>query len=109
MRTTMLVSLALAGGIAVQALAQSQPDLQVLRKLDDAKVVAPDGTELGAIEQVLLDDTGTPVALGVDVRDEYLETGDGRVFLLDDLGWQDGNYVSSLTAAAIEGLPAYDE
>jgi hypothetical protein len=109
MRTTTLVLLTLAGGIAGQALAQSHPDLQVLRKLDDAKVVAPDGTEIGAIEEVLLDDTGTPVALGVDVRDEFIESGDGRVFLLDDLGWQNGNYVSTLTAAAIEGLPGYDE
>ena len=109
MRLTRLLPLALAGAIAAPALAQ-QTELQVLRKITDFRLLAPTGVEIGEVENVLVDESGRPVAVTVEVDDDFvdLDGDEDRVFLLDQLGWQNGNYVSTLTPAEIQALPPYD-
>lgn len=109
MRLSPLLPLALAGAIAAPALAQ-QIDLQLLREITDARVFASNGAEVGEIEDVLIDESGRPAAVAVEVDDDFIDLDDeDRVFLLDQLSWQNGNYVTSLTAPEVEALPAYDD
>jgi hypothetical protein len=109
MRLTKLLPLALAGAIAAPALAQ-QVDLQLLREITDAKLLAAGGVELGEIGDVLIDESGRPVAVTVEVDDDFVELDEqGRVFLLDQLAYQNGSYVTILTPAEVGALPPYDD
>ena len=108
MRLTQLLPLALAGAIATPALAQ-QVELQLLREITDAKLLAATGAAVGEIEKVLIDESGRPVAVTVEVDDDFVDLGEqDRVFLLEHMTYQNGNYVTSLTPAEIEALPADD-
>lgn len=117
MRLTQFLPLALAGAIAAPALSPAlapalaqSTDLQLLREITDAMLLAPTGAELGQIGDVLIDESGRPVAVAVEVDDAYVELDEqGRVFLLEDLIYRDGNYLTSLTPAEIEALPPYDD
>jgi hypothetical protein len=110
MRLVPLLPLALAGAIAAPALAQTV-ELQLLREITDARVMSATGVEIGAIEDVLIDEGGVPVAVTVEVDDDFVDIdGDeDRVFLLDGLIMQGGNYVSNLTPAEVQALPPYDD
>ena len=110
MRLTQLLPLALAGALATPALAQTV-DLQLLREITNAKVLSAGGAEIGVIEDVLINESGTPLAVTVEVDDDFadLDGEDDRVFLLDDLIMQGGNYISGLTPAEVQALPPYDD
>ena len=110
MRPIQLLPLALAGAIATPALAQ-QTDLQLLREITDASLLALTGAEVGEIGDVLIDESGRPVAVTVEVDDDFvdLDGDEDRVFLLDQLIMQGGNYISGLTPAEIQALPPYDD
>jgi hypothetical protein len=110
MRLIQLLPLALAGAIAAPALAQTV-QLQLLREITDAKLISAGGVEIGEIEDVLIDESGKPVAVTVEVRDDFVDIdGDeDRVFLLDGLIMQGGNYVSNLTPVEVQALPPYDD
>lgn len=110
MRLTQLLPLALAGAFATPALAQTV-DLQLLREITDAKVLSAAGAEIGVIEDVLINESGTPLAVTVEVDDDFvdLDGEDDRVFLLDQLIMQGGNYISGLTPAEVQALPPYDD
>jgi hypothetical protein len=110
MRLTRLLPLALAGVIAAPALAQ-QTQLQLLREITDFRLLAPTGADIGEIEDVLVDESGRPVAVTVEVDDDFadIDGEEDRVFLLDQLGWQNGNYVTTLTPAEVQALPPYDD
>jgi hypothetical protein len=107
MRPIQLLPLAIAAAIAAPALAQ-QTDLQLLREITDARLLAPTGAEIGEIGDVLINESGRPVAVAVEVDDDFVDLDDEvRVFLLDQLSYQDGNYVTILTPAEIGALPPY--
>jgi hypothetical protein len=109
MRLNHFLPLVVAGAIAGPALAQ-QTTLEVLRDITQARVLAPTGAEIGEIDDVLVNESGTPVAVSVEVDDDFLELdGQERVFLLDRLVWQGGNYVTDLTPAEIGTLPRHDD
>ena len=109
MRPTKLLPLALACAIAAPALAQIV-DVQLLRDITDAKLLATNGVEIGEIEDVLIDESGAPIAITVEVDDDFVDLDqEERVFLLDQLLYQAGNYVTALTPAEIETLPPYGD
>ena len=109
MRLTKLLPLALAGAIAAPALAQ-QVELQLLREITDARLVAADGTEIGELNDVLVNESGRPVAVTIEIDDDFIDLDEEeRVFLFDHLIWQNGNYTTNLTVAEIEALPHYDD
>lgn len=110
MRTTPLLTLAIAGLAAAPALAQTLLDVGSLRALDDAEVIGANGDEIGEIEEVLVDATGRPVAVSIDVDDGFLGLGDEEiVFSFEQLTWENGAYRTALTEAEIEALPRYDD
>ena len=90
------------GVVATGAWSQSVLDIGALTAIDDAEVVTTDGTEVGEIEDVLVDAAGTPVALRVDDDDDV-------VFALSELTFENGNYVTTLSEAEIEDLPRFDD
>ena len=101
---------ALAGALAGPAFAQTT-QIQLLRNITDARVMSAAGPEIGEIEDVLIDESGRPIAVTVEVDDDFVDIdGDeDRVFLLDQLIMQGGNYVSSLTPDEVQALPPYDD
>ncbi len=108
MRLTQILPIALAGALAAPAIAQ-QTNLEVLRDITEAEIFAADGAEIGEIDDVLVDGSGRPVAVTVEIDDDFLDLDhEERVFLLDQLVWQDGRYVTNLTPAEIETLPEHD-
>jgi hypothetical protein len=109
MRLSQLIPLALVGAIATPALAQTI-DLQLLREITDARLLAATGSEIGEIQDVLIDETGRPVAVAIEIDDDFVDLDEEvRVFLLEQLSYQNGNYVTILTPAEVEALPPYDD
>lgn len=110
MRLTSILALAAAGAIAMPAAAQTVLDVDSLREINDAELVTADGQRVGEIEDVLVDQAGNPVAITVEIREGFLNLDEDEVvFALDQLTWQDGDYVTSFGASEIEGLPRYDD
>src|SRR5690625_7981235 len=76
----MMIPLALAGAVALPASAQT--DFKSLRAINDIDVVSQDGERIGEIEDVLIDETGTPVAVTVDLGQSFRDIGaEGAVVL----------------------------
>src|SRR5690625_4979458 len=104
----MMIPLALAGAMALPASAQT--DFQSLREINDIDVVSQDGEQIGEIEDVLIDETGKPVAVAVDLDTGFLDLGDDDVIVsIDDLTYENGRYITNLTADQVEALPRYDD
>ena len=100
-------SLVAAAGITTAAGAQTNLDPSTLRDMDDIDVYLADGTEVGDIEEVLIDQTGAIVAVKVDLEDRF---GDRDVvFPIANLVYESGRYVTELTQADIEALPRYND
>lgn len=90
------------------AWAQAALDMGALAAIDDAEVVTTDGTEVGEIDDVLIDPAGTPMAVVVEV-DGLLGVDDQDVvFALSELTFAEGNYITALSETEIEGLPRHD-
>jgi len=103
----LLFALAAATGLPPAAGAQSAPDPLTLREMEDIDVHLADGTRVGDIEDVLIDQTGAIVAAKVDLEDRF---GDRDVvFPIGNLVYQDGRYMTDLTEADIEALPRYED
>ena len=110
MRLTPVFTLAIAGLAAAPVLAQTLLDVGSLRELNDAEIIGANGDEIGEIEDVLVDATGRPVAVTVEMDEGFLGQGEEEiVFSFDQLTWEDGNYSTALTEAEIEALPRYDD
>lgn len=110
MRTKPILTLAIAALAAGPALAQTLLDIGALRELDDAEIIGANGNEIGEIEEVLVDATGRPVAVTVEMDEGFLGLGDEEiVFSFDQLTWENGNYRTALTEDEIGALPRYDD
>lgn len=112
--------------LGAPALVQAQQSVSDLKEVDDDDVVVQPfdrtvddledmdlktaaGEEIGEVEEVLMDGSGQPVALAIEV-DELLDLDDEeRVFRLDQLRLDGDDLVTDLSNSEIEALPAWDE
>ena len=91
------------------ATAQTLVDVGNLVSMEDIDVVTVGGENLGEIEAVLVDQTGTPMAVAVEVGG-FLGIGDSdRVISLDRLSWGDGAYTVDITEDEVEQLPEWED
>ena len=86
-----------------------QPFDRTVDDLEDMDLKTAAGEEIGEVEEVLMDGSGQPVALAIEV-DELLDLDDEeRVFQLDQLRLDGDDLVTDLSASEVEALPAWDE
>jgi sporulation protein YlmC with PRC-barrel domain len=77
--------------------------------LEDMDVNSADGDEVGEVEEVLVDTTGQPVALVVEVGG-FLGIGEREVILgLDQVKVVDDELVTAADKATIEALPDWKD
>ena len=108
-RKTALPALALAVALPAGLAAQTILDVGSLTDIEEIDVVTADGESLGEIEAVLVDDSGRPAAVSVEVGG-FLGLGDSdRVIPVDRLTFQDGDYTIDITRDEVENLPQWDD
>jgi sporulation protein YlmC with PRC-barrel domain len=103
-------------GLDVATLEEAEDDDLVVQPfgltvddIDDMDVMNADGEEIGEIEEVLLDASGQPVAVSVEV-DDFLGIDDREVvFGLDQLQLTGDDFVTSVDRATVEALPEWDD
>jgi len=78
-------------------------------RMDDMDVVTAEGEEIGAIEDVLMDASGQPVAVAVEVDDLLDIDDEERIIRLDQLRLDDDRFVTDLSKSQIESLPIWDD
>jgi hypothetical protein len=83
-----------------------QPFDRTVDDLEDMDLKTAAGEEIGEVEEVLMDGSGQPVALAIEVDDLDDEE---RVFRLDQLRLDGGDLVTDLSSSEVEALPAWDE
>jgi hypothetical protein len=84
------------------------PGASGLRKLDDMKVVAVAGDEFGEIDEVLINASGQVVAVVVEAGG-WMGMGKREVVVqLDQLRFENGRFVTSLTKEQFGALPKWD-
>jgi hypothetical protein len=77
--------------------------------IEDMDLHTPGGDEIGEIEEVLLDASGRPVALAVEVGG-FLGVGDREVVLgLDEVELTDEELTTTVDKATLEGLPTWED
>jgi hypothetical protein len=77
--------------------------------VEDMDLKTPDGDDIGEVEEVLLDASGWPVALVVEVGG-FLDVGDREVVLgLDEVDLKDDDFVTTVDKATLEGLPVWED
>jgi hypothetical protein len=117
-----LLTLAAAAVLAVPATAQEaryreadderlvvQPFNLTVDQVDDMKLHARNGEEIGEIDEVLVDATGRAVAVSVEVGG-FLGIGEQEVVVpIEQLRLQEGRFVSDYSKAQIEALPRWDD
>lgn len=95
--------------LAGAAVAQTA-DASGYTDIDDAAIMGSDDSKVGEVESVLVDGSGMPVAVVVDVEDGFLDIGDSDVVVqMDDLTWENGRYKTTMTAEAMGELPKWDD
>jgi hypothetical protein len=78
-------------------------------RLEDMNLAATGGDEIGAIDEVLVDSTGQPVAVAAEVGG-FLGIGDKTVVIgLDQLRLENDRLVTGMSKEQIEGLPAWED
>ncbi|MGR3483116.1 PRC-barrel domain-containing protein [Salipiger marinus] len=107
MRNITLPALSLilmAGAASAQTMETSS-----LHSIDDADVMGPDGNRIGEVEQILVDDSGTPVAAVVEAGG-FLDIGDEDIVVpLEELTFKDGDFTTSMTEDELKNLPKWDD
>lgn len=85
-----------------------QPFDRTVDDLEDMDLKTAAGEEIGEVEEVLMDGSGQPVALAIEV-DELLDLDDEeRVFRLDQLRLDGDDLVTDLSSSEVEALPAWE-
>ena len=106
--TRTLPALALALTMPAVLSAQTIMDVNTLEEIEDVDVLTATGEDLGEVEAVLVNESGSPVAIVVEFGG-FLGIGDSeRVIPFDRVVWQDGNYVIDITEEDAELLPEWD-
>ena len=100
---------ALIALLPVAAAAQSVVDVAALTALEDIDVVTAGGDEVGDVEDALIGDNGSIVALVVEVGGFIDIGGEDRVVPMDRLTFRNGDFVTDLTAQEAEALPEWDD
>ncbi|MDQ2105276.1 PRC-barrel domain-containing protein [Azospirillum sp. C340-1] len=78
-------------------------------QLDDMDVLGPDGRKVGEVEEVLMDASGQPVALVVDVE-HGVGIGDKEIIVGLDQVRDDGRTLTTtLSNAQLGALPVWDD
>lgn len=109
MLTRLTIPVLAALALPVAAPAQTIIDATALRDIEEIDIVTADGEDLGEVENVLVDATGTPVAVSVEVGG-FLGVGDDdRIIPMDRLTYQDGNYLITITREEVETLPEWED
>lgn len=91
------------------ASAQTIVALDTLTPIEDIDVMSADGDNVGEVEEALIGPDGSLVALVVEAGG-FLGIGDeNRVLSVDRLTFQDGDFVTDLTAEEMESLPEWDD
>ena len=85
-----------------------QPFNLTVGRLDDMNVVGPTGENIGEIDEVLMDATGKPVAVTVEVGG-FLGIGSREVIIpFEQLQPQGDRFMVNMTRQQIEVLPKWD-
>ena len=86
-----------------------QPFNRTVDDIEDLDLKNADGDEIGEVEEVLIDASGQPVAIAVEVGG-FLGIGEREVVLgLDQVQLVDDDLVTSADKATIEGLPDWPD
>ena len=86
-----------------------QPFNRTVDDVEDMDLKNADGDEVGEVEEVLVDASGQPVAIAVEVGG-FLGIGERDVvFALDEVELMDDELVTSADKATIEGLPEWPD
>ena len=86
-----------------------QPFNRTVADIEDLDLTTADGDEIGEVEEVLIDASGEPVAIAVEVGG-FLGIGEREVvFGLDQVQLMDDDLVTSADKATIEGLPDWPD
>lgn len=78
-------------------------------RIDDMDVMTADGERIGEIEEVLMDASGQPVAVAVEVDDLLDVDDEERIIRLDQLRLDDDRFATDLSKSQIESLPVWDD
>jgi uncharacterized protein YrrD len=86
-----------------------QPFNLTVDDIEDMDLKSADGDEIGEVEEVLIDASGQPIAVAVEVGG-FLGIGERDVVLgLDQVQLMDDDLVTSADKATIEGLPDWQD
>ena len=77
--------------------------------LEDMDLENAEGEEIGEVEEVLMDGTGQPVALAIEIDDLLDLDDEDRVFRLDQVRLDGDDLVTDLSNSEIEALPVWDD
>ena len=68
-----------------------------------------DHDKIGEVEEILVDDSGSPVAAVIEAGG-FLDIGDEDIVVsLDELTFENGDYTTSMTEEELEELPTWDD
>ncbi|WP_240758147.1 PRC-barrel domain-containing protein [Palleronia sediminis] len=99
-----MAALMIGGAVSAQTM-----DISNLRSIDDADLYGPEGNKIGEVEEILVDETGTPVAAAIEFGG-FLDIGDDDVvIMLEDMTYENGNFSTSLTEDQLGQLPSWDD
>lgn len=86
-----------------------QPFNRTVDDLEDMDLENAEGEEIGEVEEVLMDGTGRPVALAIEIDDLLDLDDEDRVFRLDQVRLDGDDLVTDLSNSEIETLPVWDD
>ncbi|KAA0679947.1 PRC-barrel domain-containing protein [Roseomonas genomospecies 6] len=82
---------------------------QTVGQLDDMDVMGSDGKKIGEVEEVLMDSSGQPVAVVVDVERDVGIGGKEVIVGLDQLRSDGRNLTTTLSNAQLGALPVWKD
>jgi len=86
-----------------------QPFNRTVDDLEDMDLENAAGEEIGEVDEVLMDGTGQPVALAIEIDDLLDLDDEDRVFRLDQVRLDGDDLVTDLSNSEIETLPVWDD
>lgn len=78
-------------------------------QIDDMNVYTPAGEKIGEVDEVLMDSTGTIVAVAVETGGFLGIGGKDVVVMLDQLTLEGDRFTTALSKEQLEALPRWDD